>query len=101
MEIEFIAYTCELWNKKCIKVQQEVKLNDIPHNVQIIKTKVVYCCVGRLWKQYSSRKDNNANGVDEIASMLWDIIVSWESKNIWQMAKETWVDGFGLVSIMA
>ena len=48
LEIEFIEYTCELWNKKCIKVQQEVKLNDIPHNVQIIKTKVVYCCVGRL-----------------------------------------------------
>ena len=34
-------------------------------------------------------KDNNANGVDEMASMLWDIIVSCESKYIWQMAKET------------
>ena len=45
--------------------------------------------------------DNNANGVDEMASMLWDIIVSWESKHIWQMVNETWVDDFGLVSIMA
>ena len=27
-------------------------------------------------------KDNNVNGVDKIASMLWDIIVSWESKHI-------------------
>ena len=46
-------------------------------------------------------KDNNANGVDKMASMLWDIIVSWESKHIWQMANETWVVDFGLVSIMA
>ena len=45
-------------------------------------------------------KDNNANRVDEIASILWDIIVSWESKHIWQMVNETWVD-FGLVSIMS
>ena len=45
-------------------------------------------------------KDNNANGVDEMASMLWDIIVSWESKHIWQMVNETWVDDFGCVSIM-
>ena len=46
-------------------------------------------------------KDNNANRVDEMASMLRNIIVSWESKHIWQMLKETWVDDFGLVSIMA
>ena len=46
-------------------------------------------------------KDNNANRVNKMASMLWDIIVSWESKHIWQMAKETWVDDYGLVSIMA
>ena len=46
-------------------------------------------------------KDNNANGVDEMASTLTNIIVSWESKHIWQMLKETWVDNFGLVSIIA
>ena len=54
-EIEFIAYICELWNKKCIEVQQEDKLDDIPYNVQI-NAKIVYCCVGRSRKQYSSRE---------------------------------------------
>ena len=34
-------------------------------------------------------KDNNANGVDEMGSALWDIISSYESKHIWQMANET------------
>jgi hypothetical protein len=34
-------------------------------------------------------KDNNANGINEMASMLWDIIVSCESKHIWQMANKT------------
>ena len=46
-------------------------------------------------------KDNNANGVDEMASILWDIIVLWESKHIWQMVNVTWVDDFRLISIMA
>ena len=46
-------------------------------------------------------KDYNTNGVIEMTSILWDIIVSWESKHIWQMENETWVDDFGLVSIMA
>ena len=34
-------------------------------------------------------KDNNANRVIEMASMLWDIIVSCGSKHIWQMLNET------------
>ena len=34
-------------------------------------------------------KDNNANGINEMASMLWDIIASCESKHIWQMVNET------------
>jgi hypothetical protein len=34
-------------------------------------------------------KDNNANGINQIASMLWDIIVSCGSKHIWQIANET------------
>ena len=54
-EIESIAYTYGLWNVKWLKVQQEGKLDDIPHNVQI-KAKVVYCYVRRSWKQSSSRK---------------------------------------------
>ena len=45
-------------------------------------------------------KDNNANRINEMASILWDIIVWCESKHVWQMANETWVDDFGLVSIM-
>ena len=53
--IKFIAYTCGLWNGKCIYVQQEGKLDDIPHNVQI-KAKIGYCCIGRSRKQYSSRE---------------------------------------------
>jgi hypothetical protein len=34
-------------------------------------------------------EDNNANGIDEMASMLWDIIVSRESKHTWQIANNT------------
>ena len=34
-------------------------------------------------------KDNNANGINEMAFMLWDAIASCESKHIWQMANET------------
>ena len=37
-------------------------------------------------------KDNNANGIDEMASILWDIIASCESKHVWQQANKTWVD---------
>jgi hypothetical protein len=35
-----------------------------------------------------------------MASILWDIIVSWESNHIWQMVNKTWADDFGLVSIV-
>jgi hypothetical protein len=28
-KIDFIAYTCKLWNEKCIWVQQEGKFDDI------------------------------------------------------------------------
>ena len=34
-------------------------------------------------------KDNNANGINKMSFMLWDIIASCESKHIWQMANET------------
>ena len=68
-EIKSIAYTYGLWNEKWLKVQQEGKLDDIPHNVQI-KAKVVYWCVRRSWKQSSSReKDNNENRVNKMAYM--------------------------------
>jgi hypothetical protein len=45
-------------------------------------------------------KDNNADRIDEMASMLWDIVESCESKHIWQIANKMRVDVFGLVSIM-
>jgi hypothetical protein len=34
-KIKFIAYTCGLWNEKCIYIQEEGKLDDIPHNVEM------------------------------------------------------------------
>ena len=34
-------------------------------------------------------KDNNTNGINEMAFMLWNIIASRESKHIWQIANET------------
>ena len=74
-EIEFIAYTCELWNKKCIKVQQKGKLDDIPYNVQI-KAKLCIVVLEDHENNIVQEKDNNANGVDEMASMLRNIIVS-------------------------
>ena len=46
-KIEFITYTCGLWNQKCIQVQREGKPDDIPYNVQM-KAKVVYCCKLKL-----------------------------------------------------
>jgi hypothetical protein len=54
-KIKFITYTYGLWNEKCIWVQQEGKLDDILHNVEM-KAKIVYCCIRRSWKQSSSSK---------------------------------------------
>ena len=34
-------------------------------------------------------KDNNTNGINEMAFMSWDIIASCESKYIWQIENET------------
>ena len=69
------------------KVQQESKLDDIPHSVEI-KAKFIV-----VLEDYGNNlvqaKDNNANGINEIAFMLWDIIASYESKHIWQMTNET------------
>jgi hypothetical protein len=78
------------------------------------KTSLMVFCIVLKWKPKLSivvledygnnlvqEQDNNANRIDEMASMLWDIIVSCESKHIWQMVNKAWVDDFGLVSIMA
>jgi hypothetical protein len=46
--------------------------------------KAKLCIVGL--KDYENNlvqvKDNNANGINEMASMLWDIIASCKSKHI-------------------
>ena len=74
-EIEFITYICGLWNEKCIQVQQEGKLDDIPYNVQI-KAKLCIVVLEDHKNNIVQEKHNNANGVDEMASMLRNIIVS-------------------------
>ena len=40
-----------------------------------------------------NKKDDNKNRVDEMATMLWDIIESYESKHIdkWQMTHESMI----------
>jgi hypothetical protein len=82
------------------KVQQVGKLDGIPLSVKM-KAKIVYCYTEDYGNNIVEAKDNNANGINEMAFMLWDIIASCESKHIWKMAKETCVDVFGLVSRMA
>ena len=64
------------------KVQLVGKLDDMPHYV---KVNAKLCIV--VLKVYGSSlvqaKDNNTNGINEMASMLWDIIASCESKHTW------------------
>ena len=72
----------------------------MPHSVEM-KAKLYIVVLKDYRNNLVQEEDNNANRIDEMAFMLWDIIASCESKHIWQMANETWVDDFGLVSIMA
>ena len=65
----------ERFNKKS-------KLDGIPHNVEI-KVKLCIVALEDHENNLSQAKDNNANGINEMASMLWDIIVSCESKHVW------------------
>ena len=57
----------------------------------MFKSRLKLCIV--VLKDYGNNlvqaKDNNAKGINEMASMLWDIIASCESKHIWQMTNET------------
>ena len=41
---------------------------------------MMYCCENNIVQA----EDNNANEIDEMAYMLWDIYVSYESKHIWE-----------------
>ena len=61
----------------------------------------MYCCIRSFESNLVQAKDNKANRINEMASMLWDIIALCESKHIWQMTNETQFEDFGLVSIMA
>ena len=82
------------------KVQQEGKLDDMPHSVEM-KAKLYIVVLKDYGNNLVQVKDNNAKENNEImAFMLWDIIASCKSNHIWQMVNETSVDGFGLVSIM-
>ena len=70
------------------KVQLVGRLDDMPH---CVKVNAKLCIV--VLKVYESNlvqaKDNNANGINEMAPMLWDIIASCESNHIWQIENET------------
>ena len=76
------------------KVQQVDKFDGIPHSVEM-KAKLCIVVLEDYVNNLVQAEDNNTNGIDEMTSMLWDIIASFESKHIWQMANETWVDDFG------
>ena len=54
-----------------------------------MKAKLYIVVLKDLGNNLVQVKDNNANGINEMASMLWDIIASCESKHIWQMVNET------------
>jgi hypothetical protein len=56
------------------KVQQEGKLDDMPHSVEM-KAKLYIVVLEDHGNNLVQAKDNNAIG-DEMASILWDIMVS-------------------------
>ena len=65
----------ERFNKKS-------KLDGIPHNVEM-KVKLCIVVLEDHENNLSQAKDNNANRINAMASILWDIIVSCESKHVW------------------
>lgn len=42
----------------------------------------MYCCVGRSWNQSTQAEDKNANGINDIVDVMWDIIALCEDKHI-------------------
>jgi len=70
------------------KAQQVGKLDDMPHSVEI-KAKLCIVVLEDYRNNLAQAKDINANGIYKMASMLWDIIASCESKHIWQVINET------------
>ena len=70
-----ILHTHEDCITRCVsKVQQEGKPDCISHNVQM-KAKLCIIVLKDYGNNLIQEKDNNVNGVDEMTSMLWDIIV--------------------------
>ena len=68
--------------KSASKVQQEGKLDDMPCSVEM-KAKLYIVVLEDYGNNLVQAKDNNANRINEIAFILWDIITSCESKHIW------------------
>jgi hypothetical protein len=69
------------------KVQQEDKLDGIiPHSIEM-KAKLCIVVLKNYGNNLVQEKDNDANGVDEMASILWNIIVSEKASIFgkWQM----------------
>jgi hypothetical protein len=70
------------------KAQQAGKLDNMPHSVEM-KSKLCIVVLEDYENNLAQAKDNNANGIYEMASILWDIIASCESKHISQTTNET------------
>ena len=60
----------------------------MPHSVEM-KVKLCIVVLEDHENNLVQVKDNNANGINKMASMLWDITTSCESKHIWQMVNKT------------
>jgi hypothetical protein len=70
------------------KVQQESKLDGITHCVQM-KAKLCIVVLEDYGNNLVQQEDKNANGVDEMSYVWWDIMTSCEGRHIWKMANET------------
>ena len=90
-KIELLHTLVDCVMRSVSKIQQEDKLDGIPHSVEM-KAKLCIVVLEDHGNNLVQAKDNNANGIDEMASILWDIIASCESKHVWQQANNTWVD---------
>jgi hypothetical protein len=99
-EIEYIANTWILQTKMYQKFNKKASLM-VFHIVLKWRPKLCIVVLEDHENNLVQAKDNNANVINEMAYMLRDIITSCESKHIWQIKNETWVDDFGLVSIVA
>ena len=60
----------------------------MPHSI-VMNVKLYIVVLKDCGNNLVQAKDNNANGINKMTFMLWDIIGSCESKHIWQMANET------------